>query len=48
MHLAEGNYDYTRIFSILNHSCDLAVETKKDSLENLDDFNLDVRFLDAY
>ncbi len=42
LHLNEGNYDFPRIFSIINTEKPIAIETKKDSKENLNDFREDV------
>ncbi len=42
LHLYEGNYDYARLFSIIDTSMDIAIETNKDSKENLNDFKEDM------
>lgn len=40
-----GNFDFNRIFDIIDRDKNIAIETKKNSKENLDDFVKDVRFL---
>ncbi len=45
LHLHEGNFDYKRIFSIIDTTKDIAVETDKDSKISLDDFKMDVQWL---
>ncbi len=44
LHLHEGNYDYGKIVSIIDHGCDMALETDKNFTKNLDDFEEDVRY----
>lgn len=45
MHLGHGNYDFKKIFDIIDTNKNMAIETKKDSKENLDDFIEDVKWL---
>ncbi len=44
-HFGEGTIDIKRVLSILNDNSYLAIETIKDSKENLDDFKKDVEYL---
>lgn len=45
MHFGQGNYDFKKIFDIIDLSKNMAIETKKDNKENLDDFVKDVKWL---
>ncbi len=42
LHIGEGSYDFKRIFDIIDNNKNIAIETKKNSKENLDDFKGDV------
>ena len=44
-HLGSCEYDFNRIFKIINNTTDISIETLKDSKENLDDFKNDIVFL---
>lgn len=44
-HFGQGNYDFKKIFDIIDLSKNIAIETNKDSKENLDDFIEDVKWL---
>lgn len=43
-HFGQGNYDFKKIFDIINGE-NIVIETKKDSKENLNDFVEDVKWL---
>lgn len=43
--LGKGNYDFKKIFAIIDTSKNIAIETNKNSKENLDDFVEDVKWL---
>lgn len=43
----KGNCDFKKIFSIIDMSKNMAIETNKNNAENLDDFIEDVKFLRA-
>lgn len=45
MHFGAGNYDLKKIFDIINLSKNIAIETNKNSKENLDDFIEDVKYV---
>lgn len=45
MHLGKGNYDFKRIFDIINLDRNIAIETHKASKIALDDFVEDVKWL---
>lgn len=45
LHFGEGNYDFKKIFDIIDLSKNIAIETNKNSKENLEDFVKDVEFL---
>lgn len=45
LHLGQGNFDFKKIFDIINTDKNIAIETNKNSKENLDDFIKDVQFL---
>lgn len=45
LHLGNGNYNFKKIFSIIDVSKNIAIETCKDSKKNLDDFIKDVEFI---
>ena len=45
LHIGNGSYDFARIFSIIDTSKHIAIETVKDSKENLDDFSSDAEQL---
>lgn len=42
MHIGDGNYDFKKIFDIIDTSKNIAVETNKNSNDSLDDFKGDV------
>lgn len=44
-HFGQGNYDLKKIFDIIDLSKNIAIETNKNSKENLDDFIEDVKWL---
>lgn len=44
-HLGEGNYDFKKIFDIIDTSKNVTIETNKNSKENLDDFIEDVKWI---
>lgn len=46
-HFGQGNFDLPMILSLIPWSHGLAVETKRDSYQNLDDFYADVVFIKA-
>lgn len=45
LHLGQGNYDFKKIFDIMDSEKNVAIETNKDSKENLDDFIEDVKWI---
>lgn len=45
LHFGYGNIDFSKVFNIIDDDKFLAVETNKDSKENLDDFLKDSRFI---
>lgn len=45
MHFGAGSYDLKKIFGIIDTNKNIAIETNKDSKENLDDFVKDVKWL---
>lgn len=45
MHFGQGNYNFKKIFGIINTEKNIAIETNKNSKENLDDFVEDVKWL---
>lgn len=45
LHFGSGNYDFKKIFDIIDLDKNIAIETNKNSSENLDDFIEDVKFL---
>jgi len=45
MHFGQGNYDLKKVFDIINLDKNIAIETNKNSKENLDDFIEDVKCL---
>lgn len=45
MHLGKGNYDFKKIFEIINADKNIAIETNKISKIDLDDFIEDVKWL---
>lgn len=45
LHFGQGNYDLKRIFGIIDTNKNIAIETNKNSRENLDDFVEDVKWL---
>lgn len=45
LHLGTGNYDFKKILDIIDLNKNIAIETKKNSKENLDDFIEDVKLL---
>lgn len=45
MHLGKGNYDFNKIFEIINADKNIAIETNKISKIDLDDFIEDVKWL---
>lgn len=47
LHFGVGNYDFKKIFGIIDKNKNIAIETNKDSKENLDDFIKDMEWLKA-
>lgn len=45
LHFGQGSYDFKKIFDIIDTRKNIAIETNKDSKENLDDFVEDVKWL---
>lgn len=45
LHFGEGNYNFKDIFGIIDTTKNMAIETKKNSKENLNDFIEDVKWL---
>lgn len=45
LHFGQGNYDLKEIFSIIDINKNIAIETNKNSKENLNDFIEDVKWL---
>lgn len=45
LHFGEGNYDFKKIFGIIDTDKNIAIETNKNSNENLIDFVEDVKWL---
>lgn len=45
MHFGKGNFNFKKIFDIIDTSKNIAIETKKDSNKNLNDFIEDVKWL---
>lgn len=45
MHIGKGDYDFPKIFRLLDKNTDLAIETSKDSQTDLNDFIEDVKRL---
>lgn len=45
LHFGDGNYDFKKILDIIDTSKNIAIETKKNSKENLNDFIEDVKLL---
>ena len=45
LHFKDGDYDITRILNILSKNVPISIETNKDSRENLDDFEGDIKWL---
>lgn len=45
LHLGQGNYDFEKIFDIINFDKNIAIETNKVSKINLEDFKNDVNFV---
>lgn len=45
MNFGQGNYDFKKIFDIIDLSKNMAIETKKNSKENLNDFVEDIKWL---
>lgn len=45
LNFGQGNYDFKKIFDIINTEKNIAIETNKKSKENLDDFVEDVKWL---
>jgi len=45
LHFGAGNYDLKRIFGIIDTEKNIAIETNKNSKENLDDFIEDVKYI---
>jgi len=48
LNLGQGNYDFEKIFSIINPLKPILIETNKSTTDSLNDFIFDVRFLNAY
>ena len=44
-HFGKGNYDFKTIFSLIPHDCFLAIETRHDFKDRLDDFFQDANYL---
>lgn len=44
-HFGDGSFDFDKILSIIDTTKPIAIETIKDSKENLDDFYMDCKFL---
>jgi sugar phosphate isomerase/epimerase len=44
-HFGQGNYDVKKVFAIINLDKNIAIETNKNSKENLNDFIEDVKWL---
>lgn len=47
LHFGKGNYDFEKIFDIIDKNKNIAIETKKNSKENLDDFVVDVKYVSS-
>ena len=45
LHLDQGNYDFKKIFDIINSDGYISVETNKDSKTNLNDFEQDIKYI---
>lgn len=45
MHFGQGSFNFKKIFDIIDTSKNIAIETKKDSREDLNDFVEDVKWL---
>lgn len=45
LHFGEGNYNFKDIFNIIDTNKNIAIETNKNSKENLDDFIKDLEYL---
>lgn len=45
LHFGNGNYDFKKIFDIINADKNIAIETNKENKENLNDFIQDVKWL---
>lgn len=45
MHFGQGNYDFKKIFDIIDTEKNIAIETSKNSKINLDDFVEDIKWL---
>ena len=46
--IGEGNYDYNKLFEIINDNIPITIESNKNSNENLDDFIDDLRKLKPF
>lgn len=47
LHFHQGNYNYKKIFDIINNNSYVSIETNKDNKTNLDDFIKDIEWLNA-
>lgn len=45
LHLGQGNYDLKKIFDIIDLNKNIAIETEKNSKDNLNDFVEDVKYI---
>ncbi len=48
LHLCEGNYDYKKIFDIINCDSYISIETNKDFKENLKDYEEDIFYMKGF
>lgn len=48
LHFGDGNYDFDKIFSIIDKSKFISIETSKDSKTDLNDFEIDMDFIHAF
>ncbi len=48
MHIGTGDYNFTKIFDIIDTNKYISIETNKNSKENLDDFMEDIKCLKKY
>ena len=45
LHLWQGDFNFKRIFDIINKNCHLSIETNKDSKTSLNDFEKDIEYI---